>query len=222
MDSRHTEISGDVTLKATDVAMRFGRLRLFRHLSMELRPGSRMAITGRNGSGKSTLLKILAGKMNASRGNTSLPKGVRIGYLPQQMEIKDTRTLKEETILAFSEILDLEKNIANINIEVAERKDYESQEYLNLISKVSELNERFTTVYNVNGKKVLIRQIAGALARRIVNYLEEGQTVKQGEEMGFIKFGSRVDVFLPLDAKVKVTLNQKSQGNRTILAELCN
>ena len=86
--------------------------------------------------------------------------------------------------------------------------------------KSSEENERTTVVVNnsVFGN-VLHRQIAGALAKRIVNYAEKDQQVEQASESGFIKFGSRVDVFLPLDAKVKVALNQKVKGGITILAE---
>ena len=87
--------------------------------------------------------------------------------------------------------------------------------------KSSTENERTTTVIQkANGTEILFRQIAGALARRIVFYVKEGQLVKQSEEMGFIKFGSRVDIYLPLDAKVKVGLNQKVKGGRSILADL--
>jgi len=87
--------------------------------------------------------------------------------------------------------------------------------------KSSTENERTTTVIQkTNGTEILFRQIAGALAKRIVWYVKEGQPVKQSEEMGFIKFGSRVDIYLPLDAKVKVGLNQKVTGCRSILAEL--
>jgi phosphatidylserine decarboxylase len=87
--------------------------------------------------------------------------------------------------------------------------------------KSSTENERTTTVVRTtSGKEILFKQIAGALAKRIVWYLKEGQPVKQAEEMGFIKFGSRVDLLLPLDSKVKVALNQKVKGGQTILAEI--
>jgi phosphatidylserine decarboxylase len=82
-------------------------------------------------------------------------------------------------------------------------------------------NERTTVVVETGNKtSILIRQIAGALARRIVCYSKEGDKAGQGEEMGFIKFGSRVDVFLPLTAKVNVNLNQNVTGGVTVLAEL--
>ena len=87
--------------------------------------------------------------------------------------------------------------------------------------KSSTENERTTTVLQAsNGVEVLFRQIAGALAKRIVWYVEEGQQVAQGAEMGFIKFGSRVDVFLPLDAEIKVNLEEKTTGGITVLAHL--
>ena len=86
--------------------------------------------------------------------------------------------------------------------------------------KSSTENERHSVVYNVNGTQILVKQIAGALAKRIVNYLSAGQQVKQGEEMGFIKFGSRVDVLLPVGTKINVQLNQVVQGGVTVLAEI--
>jgi phosphatidylserine decarboxylase len=86
--------------------------------------------------------------------------------------------------------------------------------------KSSTDNERHSVVYEAaNGKQVLVKQIAGAVARRIVNYLTPGMAVKQGEEMGFIKFGSRVDVLLPVGTKLFVELNQAVKGGVTVLAE---
>lgn len=87
--------------------------------------------------------------------------------------------------------------------------------------KSSTENERTTVVTeNSQGVQVLFRQIAGALARRIVWYVKEGDVVEQGQQFGFIKFGSRVDIFLPLGTKINVELNQVVKGGRTILAEL--
>lgn len=87
--------------------------------------------------------------------------------------------------------------------------------------KSSTENERTTTVIRTGtGVEILFRQIAGALARRIRWYVSEGQQVGQASEMGFIKFGSRVDVFVPLDAEIKVGLNELTTGSITVLAEL--
>ncbi len=86
--------------------------------------------------------------------------------------------------------------------------------------KASEENERTTVVVeNEVFGMVLHRQVAGALAKRIVNYAQEGNQVNQGSESGFIKFGSRVDLFLPLDSKINVSLNQKVRGAESIIAE---
>jgi phosphatidylserine decarboxylase len=87
--------------------------------------------------------------------------------------------------------------------------------------KSSTENERTTTVVeNENGVEVLFRQIAGALAKRIVWYIKENDKVVQGEDFGFIKFGSRVDIFLPLDAKILVNLGDRPVGGETVIAEL--
>ena len=87
--------------------------------------------------------------------------------------------------------------------------------------KSSTENERTTIVIeHANGKQVLMRQIAGALAKRIVWYVKEDDNVAQGEEFGFIKFGSRVDLFLPLDAKINVNIDDVTKGGRTVVAEL--
>ena len=85
--------------------------------------------------------------------------------------------------------------------------------------KSSTDNERHTTVYKKDGKEILVKQIAGALAKRIVNYLEKGQEVEQTAEMGFIKFGSRVDVVMPLNVKLNVAIGDVSKGGVTVIAE---
>ena len=85
--------------------------------------------------------------------------------------------------------------------------------------KSSLLNERSTVVIQTpNGQEILVRQIAGAVARRIVTYPTTGEHVVQGADLGFIKFGSRVDVLLPLDAKINVEMEQISKGNQTVIA----
>lgn len=80
-------------------------------------------------------------------------------------------------------------------------------------------NERSTVVIDNGNHEILLRQIAGFMARRIVSYIKEGQEVIQGKDMGFIKFGSRVDLFLPLNADIEVKVNQKVIGNRTVIAK---
>lgn len=85
--------------------------------------------------------------------------------------------------------------------------------------KSSTDNERHSVVYKQGNKEMLVKQIAGALAKRIVNYLKPGDVVRQGAEMGFIKFGSRVDLLLPVDTEIEVKINQKVKGGVTILGK---
>jgi phosphatidylserine decarboxylase len=85
--------------------------------------------------------------------------------------------------------------------------------------KSSTENERHSVAYRKNGKEILVKQIAGALAKRIINYLQAGQKVQQTAEMGFIRFGSRVDMLLPLDAKILVKIGDKPEGGVTVIAE---
>jgi phosphatidylserine decarboxylase len=84
--------------------------------------------------------------------------------------------------------------------------------------KSSTENERHSVVYRKNGKEILVKQIAGAVAKRIINYLQPGQQVQQTAEMGFIRFGSRVDLLLPLDAKIQVKFGDKPEGGVTVIA----
>lgn len=86
--------------------------------------------------------------------------------------------------------------------------------------KSSTENERTTVVYNNGKTEILMRQIAGALAKRIKWYIGQGDQVVQGKDMGFIKFGSRVDLFLPLDAKIEVNMDEHVKGNKTVIARL--
>lgn len=86
--------------------------------------------------------------------------------------------------------------------------------------KASTENERTTVVIDNGKKEILLRQIAGALAKRIIAYVKEGQRVEQGEDMGFIKFGSRVDLYLPLDAKIEVQIGDVVKGNKNIIARI--
>ena len=87
--------------------------------------------------------------------------------------------------------------------------------------KSSTENERTTVVAKMsNGTEILFRQIAGALARRIKCYVQEGQQLEQGQEFGFIKFGSRVDIFLPLNATIRVNVGDKTTGGKTVIADI--
>lgn len=126
---------------------------------------------------------------------------------------------KRLQVSIFMSPLNVHVNRNAVNGEVVYSKYHKGKYLVAWDPKSSTENERHTVVYQVGHNEILVKQIAGAVARRIVNYLKEGMEVKQGEEMGFIKFGSRVDVLLPVNAKVKVQLGEAVKGGVTVLAE---
>ena len=137
-------------------------------------------------------------------------------------EVFEPEFLKENTrqISVFMSPNDVHVNRYSISGKVIYSKYHPGKFLVAWHPKSSTENERTTIVVeNESGIKVLTRQIAGAVARRIVCYSKVGDKAIQGNELGFIKFGSRVDLFLPLDAKVKVELNQKVIGGKTVIAE---
>ena len=121
-------------------------------------------------------------------------------------------------ISIFMSPLNVHVNRNPVSGEVVYSKYHKGKYLVAWHPKSSTENERFSTAYRHNGKEILVKQIAGAVAKRISNYLQVGQTVKQTAEMGFIRFGSRVDVLLPLHAKVNVKMGEFTKGGVTILA----
>lgn len=122
-------------------------------------------------------------------------------------------------ISIYMSALNVHLNRVPVTGEVVYTHYHKGQYLVAFHPKASELNERSSIVYRTTaGKELLVRQIAGALARRIVTYSKTGQAVKAGEELGFIKFGSRCDVFLPVGTPVRVAMNDRVLGGETILA----
>jgi phosphatidylserine decarboxylase len=134
----------------------------------------------------------------------------------------ESEVLKDERIQVsiFMSPLNVHVNRNPISGKVTFFKYHPGAFYKAWNPKASTENERTTVMIENPKGKVLFRQIAGALARRIVWYVSQGDEVKQGEDMGFIKLGSRVDVFLPKDAKLEVEMGQMVSGNETVLARL--
>ncbi|MEL7587816.1 MAG: phosphatidylserine decarboxylase family protein [Prolixibacteraceae bacterium] len=127
---------------------------------------------------------------------------------------------KRIQVSIFMSVLDVHINRNPINGMVVYSKYYKGKHLVAWHRKSSTANERHSVVYrHKNGKEILTKQIAGAVARRIVNYLKIGKQAKQGREMGFIKFGSRIDMLLPMDAKIKVKLDDVVRAGITIVAE---
>ena len=128
------------------LTVEFGGTTLFKDISFVINDKDRIALMGKNGAGKSTLLKILAGVRQASRGSVSAPKDTTIAYLPQHLMTEDGRTVFEETSQAFAHLHKMEAEIEAINKQLAERTDYESDEYMALIEQVATMSEKFYAI----------------------------------------------------------------------------
>ncbi len=124
-----------------NITVEFGGFTLLDQISFVLNRNERIALAGKNGAGKSTLLKIMAGLQQPTNGVVSLPKGVSIGYLPQQMKLSDSRTVREEAALAFDHLQKMEKELKELHTEMAERIDYESDAYQTVIERATDLQE---------------------------------------------------------------------------------
>ena len=128
-------------LSIENVTVEFGGFTLLDRISFVLNRNERVALAGKNGAGKSTLLKIMAGLQQPTGGVVSLPKGVSIGYLPQQMKLSDNHTVREEAALAFDHLQKMEKELEELHTEMAERTDYESEAYQAVIERATDLQE---------------------------------------------------------------------------------
>lgn len=148
-------------ISVNNLTIEFGARPLFTDVSFVINPKDRVALVGKNGAGKSTLLKILAGEQQPTAGVVALQKGSTLGYLPQVMVLSDEHTVLEEAEKAFADISQLQERIARENQELAERTDYESEDYLKLVEAFAHDNERFTMMGGLNYHAELERTLQG-------------------------------------------------------------
>ena len=137
-------------ITVNDISVQFGGTTLFSDVSFAINENDKIALMGKNGAGKSTLLKIIAGEAKPSTGNISAPKEAIIAYLPQHLLTKDGSTVMEETSKAFGEIFKMKAEIDEINEQLTIRTDYESDAYMKLIERVSDLSEKFYAIEEIN------------------------------------------------------------------------
>lgn len=128
------------------LAVEFGGTTLFSDISFVINDSDRIALMGKNGAGKSTLLKILAGVRKPTRGSVSAPKDTVIAYLPQHLMTEDGRTVFEEASQAFAHLHEMQAHLDDLNRQLGERTDYESDEYMALIEEVATLSEKFYAI----------------------------------------------------------------------------
>ena len=133
-------------LTADNLTVEFSGTTLFSNISFVINEKDRIALMGKNGAGKSTLLKILAGVRQPTRGTVSAPKGTVVAYLPQHLMTEDGRTVFEEASQAFAHLREMEGEIEALNRQLAERTDYESDEYMALIEEVATKSEKFYAI----------------------------------------------------------------------------
>lgn len=132
------------------LAVAFSGSTLFSDVTFNINDNDRIALMGKNGAGKSTMLKIIAGVDKPTRGKVTAPNGAVIAYLPQHLLVKDDSTVFEETSKAFATVLALKKEIDELNHQLETRTDYESDDYMKIIERVSEVSEQYYSIEEVN------------------------------------------------------------------------
>jgi ATP-binding cassette subfamily F protein 3 len=137
-------------ISVDNLAVEFGGQALFSEVSFTINENDKIALMGKNGAGKSTMMKIIAGEQKASRGNVRFPKDAIIAYLPQHLLTEDDCTVFEEASKAFNHIFEMRDEMERLNKELETRTDYESDDYMNIITKVSDLGEKYYALEDVN------------------------------------------------------------------------
>ena len=137
-------------ITVNDISVQFGGTTLFSDVSFAINENDKIALMGKNGAGKSTLLKIISGQAKPSTGNVSVPKDAVVAYLPQHLLTTDGATVMEEASKAFGEIFKMKDEIEAINEQLTIRTDYESDDYMKLIERVSDLSEKFYAIDEIN------------------------------------------------------------------------
>ena len=148
-------------ISVDNLTVSFGGQDLFKEISFLINPKDRIGLVGKNGAGKSTMLKVLIGEQPPSSGTVSRNGDCTVGYLPQQMKVADTTTLFAETESAFSEVIGLEREIEQLNREIAERTDYESEGYEKLLHRLNDATDRFHILGGMNREEEVEKTLLG-------------------------------------------------------------
>ena len=146
-------------ISVENLKVEFGIKPLFQDVTFVINDRDRIALVGKNGAGKSTMLKILCGKQNPTDGTVVMSSGTTVGYLPQVMKLTDDATVREETLKAFADITTMKKRIDEMNRQLGERTDYESEDYLNLVHEFSALHDRYIMMGADNYEAEIIKKL---------------------------------------------------------------
>ncbi|MCH5220826.1 MAG: ABC-F family ATP-binding cassette domain-containing protein [Muribaculaceae bacterium] len=148
-------------ISINNLSVEFSSQLLFDNINYVINPKDKIALVGKNGAGKTTMLKIIAGLQKASSGYVSVPTGITIGYLPQQMVIEDRLTVAEEVRKVFSHLAEMQSEIDRLTMSLAERSDYESDDYHSIISRLSNLTEQLAMASSDNYEAEMERTLLG-------------------------------------------------------------
>ena len=144
-----------------NLSVEFSARALFTDISYVINDHDRIALVGKNGAGKSTMLKIIAGLQQPTSGTVSVPRDATIAYLPQVMTLTDERTVRKEAERAFEHITEMEQELNTLNKQLAERTDYESEAYMELVERFTHLNEHFQMMGGLNFHAEIERTLIG-------------------------------------------------------------
>jgi len=137
-------------ISVDNIAVEFSGQTLFKDISFVINPEDKIALMGKNGAGKSTIMKIIASKQQPTRGHVRAPKDAVIAYLPQHLLTEDNSTVFEEASKAFGKVFEMRDEMARLNKELETRTDYETDDYMGIIDKVTELGEIYYAMEEVN------------------------------------------------------------------------
>ena len=144
-----------------NLKVEFGVKPLFDNVSFVINDKDRIALVGKNGAGKSTMLKIICGLQKPTSGNVAIPNDTTIGYLPQVMNLQDNTTVREEVKKAFADISKMKERVDKLNEELAQRTDYESDSYMELVQKFTTEHERYMMMGADNYEAEMERTLTG-------------------------------------------------------------
>lgn len=148
-------------ITVNDIAVEFGGRALFSDVNFTINETDKIALMGKNGAGKSTMMKVVAGINKPNRGSINAPKDAIIAYLPQHLLTEDDTNVRDEAAKAFTEYFAMRDEIEHINQELTVRTDYESEEYMNLIERVSEVSEKFYSIEDINPEAEVEKVLKG-------------------------------------------------------------
>ncbi len=169
-------------ISINSLTVAYGGFVLLNDINFHISENDKIGLVGKNGAGKSTILKLICGLQNPTNGKIAVPSGVKIGYLPQIMEHHKGRTVIDEAMTAFSDMFAVEDDLERITMELAERDDYESQAYQDLIIRMNEVNDRLAYTKSENPQVQAERTLIG-LGFKYEELSRPTETFSQGWNM---------------------------------------